>query len=152
MARATFIISFVVLATAIFFFDFPALAQEEIARPALKKQVYTYEEMGRRDPFISLIRPAKEERVLTGIPLLDYDVSQMRVIAIAWDKSDRYALFRLPDGKFYTIKEGMKIGIHNGKVEEILRDAVMIREIKPDFKGVPRPIDTYLRLREEEGQ
>lgn len=151
MTRFAFIL-FMVLAASIFFAGIPAQAQEEIPEVMPKKRVYTYFEKGRRDPFISLIRPPKDERELTGIPWLDYDISQMRVIAIVWDKLDRYALFGLPDGKFYTIKEGMTIGIHKGNVEEILRDTVLIRELKPDFKGVPRPVDTYLRLREEEGQ
>ncbi len=140
------------LAAAILIVGVPASAQEESPKPASKRKIYIYNEMGRRDPFISLIRPPSEDRELTGIPWLDYDVSQMRVIAIVWDKAERYALFGLPDGKYYTIREGMTIGIHRGKVEEILKDVVIIRELKPDFKGVPRPVDTYLRLRAEEGQ
>jgi Tfp pilus assembly protein PilP len=58
----------------------------------------------------------------------------------------------LPDKKYYTIREGMTVGIHRGKVVEILSDAVYIREMKPDYKGRMKPVDTYLRLREEEGQ
>jgi Tfp pilus assembly protein PilP len=129
----------------------PASAQEKSAE-VIKKQVYIYDEAGRRDPFISLIRPAAREREKTGIPWLDYDVSQMRLIAVASDKGADYALVGLPDKKYYTIREGMTVGIHRGKVVEILSDAVYIREMKPDYKGRMKPVDTYLRLREEEGQ
>jgi len=122
------------------------------AKAQITRQVFIYDPGGRRDPFISLVKPVEEERPKTGIPWLDYDVSQMRVVAIVWDRAGRYALFGLPDGKHYTVKEGMTVGIHGGKVMEILRDAVLVREMKPDYRGVQRPVDTYLRLRKEEGR
>lgn len=142
----------ILISAAILFAGVSAMAQKEAGgEPQLKRQVYIYDDAGRRDPFISLIRPP-EEKIKTGIPWLDFDITQMRVVAIVWDRAERYALFGLPDGKYYTIKEGMKIGIHNGDVVEILRDAVLIREMKPDFKGRLMPVDTYLRLRKEEGR
>jgi Tfp pilus assembly protein PilP len=134
----------------------PVPAQEEATEEAteeftVEKRVYEYDAKGRRDPFVSLIRE-EEGPLLTGNPLLDNDVSQMRVVAIVWEPGDRYALFGLPDGKYYTIKEGMQIGLHGGEVEEILEDSVLVREQKPDFRGELRPVDSYLRLRKEEGQ
>lgn len=143
-------------AVAVLYAGVPALAQEEASKEKaseeIKKQVYIYDEAGRRDPFVSLIRPTVEEREKTGIPWLDFDVSQMRLIAVASDRQSSYALIGLPDGKFYTIRAGMTVGIHRGKVMEIISDAVLIREMKPDFKGRMKPVDTYLRLRKEEGQ
>lgn len=148
-----------VIALAIAVWAFPALAQEETANTAaadematIQKRVYIYEVRGRRDPFVSLITPPKSQKELTGNPLLDNDISQMRVIAIVSDAEQSYALFGLPDGKYYTITPGMEIGLHDGVVEDIQADSVLIREIKPNFKGEPTPVDTYLRLRKEEGQ
>lgn len=136
---------------AVLFAGLQASAQEKAAGE-IKKQAYIYHEAGRRDPFISLIRPAAKEQEKTGIPWLDYDVSQMRLIAIASDKRAEYALIGLPDKKYYTIREGMTVGLHRGKVVKILGDTVLIREMKPDYKGRMQPVDTYLRLRKEEGQ
>jgi Tfp pilus assembly protein PilP len=140
------------LIVAVLVFGAPAPAQEEATEYVMAlKRVYEYDDKGRRDPFVSLIKKETDvER--TGNPLLDNDISQMRVIAIVWEPGDRYALFGLPDGKYYTIKEGMQIGLHGGAVEEILEDSVLIREQKPDFRGDLRPVDSYLRLRKEEGQ
>jgi Tfp pilus assembly protein PilP len=145
------------LATMVFMTAAPALAQEEAAAVAeekttIEKRVYEYSMRGRRDPFVSLITPLTAEEDITGNPLWDNDVSQMRVVAIIHDDEKSYALFALPDGKYYTITEGMEIGLHGGHVETISEDAVLIREQKPDFKGKMRPVDTYLRLRKEEGQ
>ncbi len=129
----------------------PVSAQEEAAEELkVQKRGYLYDPKDRRDPFISLIK-TPEELPRTGIPLQDHDVSQMRLVAIVWDAKTRYALFGLPDGKFYTVTEGELVGIHGGKVESILEDAVLIREFKPDFRGRLRAEDTYLRLRKEEG-
>jgi Tfp pilus assembly protein PilP len=142
-----------VLVVAVLFSGVPAIAQEEAAEEVeVLKRIYEYDKKGRRDPFVSLLQTQKEEATLTGDPLRDNDISQMRVIAIVWEPGDRYALFGLPDGKYYTIKEGMQIGLHGGEVEEILEGSVLIREQKPDFRGELRPVDTYLRLRKEEGQ
>jgi Tfp pilus assembly protein PilP len=141
------------LAVAVIVSVVPAPAQEEATEEVtIEKRIYEYDTKGRRDPFVSLIEKEKEDTILTGNPLLDNDISQMRVIAIVWEPGERYALFGLPDGKYYTIQEGMQIGLHGGDVEEILEDSVLIREQKPDFRGELRPVDTYLRLRKEEGR
>jgi Tfp pilus assembly protein PilP len=143
----------ILLIMAVLVFGAPAPAQEEATKDITTlKRVYEYDAKGRRDPFVSLVQK-QEDIVRTGNPLLDNDISQMRVVAIVWDKlGNRYANFGLPDGKYYTITEGMQIGLHGGSVEEILEDSVLIREQKPDFRGNLRPVDTYLRLRKEEGQ
>jgi Tfp pilus assembly protein PilP len=141
------------LAVAVIVSAVPAPAQEGATeKVTIEKRIYEYDAKGRRDPFVSLIQKEEADAILTGNPLLDNDISQMRVVAIVWEPGERYALFGLPDGKYYTIQEGMQIGLHGGGVEEILEDSVLIREQKPDFRGELRPVDTYLRLRKEEGQ
>jgi|Deesub1362A_J573_1020465.scaffolds.fasta_scaffold00183_19 type IV pilus assembly protein PilP len=120
----------------------------------VKKEVYIYTSEGRRDPFLSIIaaaKKAKEERkVKRLIPVEDYDVSQFKLIAIMWDEKQYYALVGLPDGKYYTLKEDMPVGIHGGKVKRITENAVIVREFIRDYKGRLRPQDTVLKLREEE--
>ncbi|MFN3740857.1 MAG: pilus assembly protein PilP [Thermodesulfovibrionales bacterium] len=111
-----------------------------------------------RDPFSSLILKAKQADVrkpkglhrFEDYSFEDYSVDEFKLIAIVWNKADRYAMVTVPDGKSYTIKEGMTVGIHNGKVVKIEPKAVHIREFIKDYKGVERPRDVILKLREEE--
>jgi hypothetical protein len=124
------------LAVAVIVSVVPAPAQEEAIERANICKV-----MGCRDPFVSLIRPTPVDE---GV-----DISQMSVVAIVWDAEGHYALLKFPDGKYYIYKEGMTIGIHEGKIEKILENSVLIREIKPNHKGKPESVDTYLKLRKE---
>lgn len=106
-----------------------------------------------RDPFSSLILKAKQAEVkkTKGLhPLENYSVDEFKLIAIVWNKTDKYAMVTVPDGKSYTIKEGMTVGIHNGKVVKIDPKSVHIREFIKDYKGVVKPRDFTLKLREEE--
>ncbi|MCX7794042.1 MAG: pilus assembly protein PilP [Thermodesulfovibrionales bacterium] len=106
-----------------------------------------------RDPFTSLVLKAKEAEAKKprGLhPLESYSVDEFRLIAIVWNKNERYAMVTVPDGKSYTIKEGTTVGIHNGKVMRIEPKAVYIREFIKDYRGVVRARDFTLKLREEE--
>jgi type IV pilus assembly protein PilP len=131
-----------------------AEAQEE--RFEVKKETYTYNPEGRRDPFLSIIMAAKraeeKKRPKGLVPLEDYDVSQIRLIAVIWGAEGYYALIGLPDGKHYTIREGVTLGLHGGKVQRITDDSLIVRELIRDYRGRLKPQDTVLRLRKEEGE
>lgn len=119
----------------------------------IKKEVYTYDSGGRRDPFLSLITAArfeKEKRKKGLTPLEDFDLSQMNLSAIIGAGGGFYALIGLPDGKHYTITEGMSLGIHGGKVIRIAESSLLVREYVRDYRGVSLPRDTVLRLHKEE--
>ncbi|MBA4348817.1 MAG: hypothetical protein C0415_02370 [Thermodesulfovibrio sp.] len=113
------------------------------------KQVaaYEYSARGRKDPFSSLVMKAETEKKKGLIPLENYEVSEFKLIAILWDKTGHYAVITLPDGKSYTIRESVKLGLHGGKVYKITKDSVIIREDIRDYRGVLRPKDTQLKLR-----
>ena len=127
------------------------------ARPAEKlpdvidttKQVvaYEYSARGRKDPFSPLVMKAETGKKKGLIPLENYEVSEFKLIAILWDKTGYFAVITLPDGKSYTIREGVKLGLHGGKVYKITKDSVIIREDIRDYRGVLRPKDTQLKLR-----
>lgn len=138
-----------------------ALAAEPAAQPAgeeavLKKERYDYASRGRRDPFLSIIAAAKktqeQKRPKGLVPLEDYDLSQVSLVAIVWTEEAYSALVGLPNGKYYTVKQGTSLGLHGGKVVRIAEDRVVIREYIRDYKGELRPEDTVLRLRKEEGE
>lgn len=117
--------------------------------------VFKYTGSGKRDPFVPLIlkaEPEKKERKKGQTPIENYELSEFKLIAVLWNEKGYYAVLRLPDGKFYTIKEGMKVGLHGGTAIKITKDSLVVRESAKDERGVHRSRDTVLKLRlEEEG-
>jgi Tfp pilus assembly protein PilP len=126
-------------------------AEQPQEAPKAAKEVYDYDQKGRRDPFVSLVRVAKEKpKHLRGSkPIENFDVDEIKLIAILWDNKQYYALITLPDGKSYTIRKGTTLGLYGGKVEEITKDSVLIREQVKDYRGQMRTKDTILKLRKE---
>jgi Tfp pilus assembly protein PilP len=131
----------------------PAAAAAGTAKPAEKveQEVYEYEARGRRDPFMSLVVVAKQRPNVKkkANPIENYDVSEIKLSAIVWDKKQYYALITLPDNKSYTIKAGMTLGLYGGKVQDITRDSVLVREQIKDYRGRLKTKDTLLKLRNE---
>ena len=123
-------------------------AKEE---PKAEKEVYVYEQKGRRDPFMSLVQISKEKpkRLSGKRPVENFDVDEIKLVAILWDTRQYYALITLPDNKSYTIRKGMTLGLYGGKVEDITKDKVLIREHVKDYRGQPKTKDTILKLRKE---
>jgi Tfp pilus assembly protein PilP len=120
----------------------------------VEQEVYDYYVKGRRDPFKPLIRTAKEKpKKREGAPPMEtFDVEEVKLVAIAWDRERYYAMITLPDNKSYTIMRGMTLGLYGGKVQEITASSVLIRERRRNVRGELKTIDTILKLREEEGE
>lgn len=130
----------------------PAAIKEEKGTEA---EVYTYNPKGRRDPLLSIIEASKRERESDKRkkslkPSESYDIADIKVIAIARDRSRYYAMIQLPDKKYFTVKEGMALGIHGGTIVRIDDIGVTVREYIKDYKGEIQPKDIQLRLRKEE--
>jgi type IV pilus assembly protein PilP len=129
-------------------------------KPEQKKteiEAYAYDPKGRRDPFLSIIEASKKEREVEKKkkslkPSEAYDVPDIKVVAIAMDKNRYYAMVQLPDKKYFTIREGMTLGLYGGKVIKIDAGSVVVREYIKDYKGDIQPKDTILKLRKEEGE
>ncbi|OGW43928.1 MAG: hypothetical protein A2Y66_07380 [Nitrospirae bacterium RBG_13_41_22] len=123
---------------------------EEVKK--FEKEEYTYDAKGRRDPFLSLVTIPKQKltKKKGASPIESYDISEIKLLAIAWDKEKYYALVMLPDRKSYTITEGKSLGLQDGKVITITRDTVIIREHVKDYKGDIKPRDIILKLHEGE--
>ncbi len=139
----------------------PQSSPESVTAPVEKKPVapegYTYEPKGRRDPFLSIIEASKREKEAEkkkkGLkPSEAYDVRDIKVIAIAKDRKRYYAMIQLPDKKYFTIREGMTLGMYGGKVISINDNGVTVREFVKNYKGEIQPRDTILKLRKEEGE
>ncbi|MFA5354301.1 MAG: pilus assembly protein PilP [Thermodesulfovibrionales bacterium] len=123
-------------------------AKEQTAQD---KTGYEYNSMGKRDPFIPLIVKQEKLKPKKGSPPLEsYDVSELKLIAVLWGGKRSFAVVMLPDGKSYTIKDGDRIGLSNGKVYKITKDSVIIREMAKDYRGTVRERDLFLKLHREE--
>ncbi len=119
----------------------------------IRKPTYTYQSLGMRDPFRSLIETVEEtatgDNPIERPPIERYNVSQLRLIAVVSAGSDAYALVVLPDGKSYTVREGMNIGLHGGIVKEIRSDQVVVDVEFKDHKGNIKTEEVFLKLRQE---
>lgn len=132
-------------------------ASPQIEEKKVETESYTYNPAGRKDPFLSIIEVTKKEK--EGVkkkravkPAEAFDVNDIRIIAIAWEGNRYYAMVQLPDGKYFTLKEGMTVGLYGGKVIKIDQNTVVVREFIKDYKGDIKPKDTILKLRKEEGE
>ena len=111
---------------------------------------YEYTGLDRRDPFAPLVSKREAGRDKGVTPLESYDITEMKIIAILWDKNKYFAVVSLPDGKSYNVTDAAKVGTHGGVISKITKDTVVIRERIRDASGVMSPRDTVLRLRGEE--
>lgn len=132
----------------------PVETAKNIHAAAKETDFYEYSAGSRRDPFMTLIVKEEEkkpvETLVKGLrPLERYAVSEFKLIGVLWENTKYYAAITLPDGKSYTIEEGMKLGLHAGKVHKITKDSVIIREHVKDQRGRLSPRDTILKLRME---
>jgi len=120
--------------------------------PKVKQEEVSYDARGRRDPFLPLIQISKEKpkKKVGASPMESYDINELHLLAIAWDKNKYFALVMLPDKKTYTITEGMTLGLQGGKVEKIEKDTVLIREFVKDYRGDIKPRDSILKLHKGE--
>ena len=133
----------------------PVVTSEEKKMPQgvkVEYETYQYDAKGKRDPFLSLVVKEKQKPVKKkgASPVESYDVDEIELLAIAWDKKKSYALVMLPDKKTYTITEGTPLGLQGGKVQKITKDAVHIREFTKDYRGDIKPRDVILKLHKGE--
>jgi type IV pilus assembly protein PilP len=112
--------------------------------------VYSYNPLGKPDPFKPFvdveIKAAKKEsgskKEESIFPLQRVGVENFKLVGIAGDQMRRVAVVEDSTKKFYPLFIGTRIGLHNGKVTDILADRVTVDEA--DGKKVKRII---LKLR-----
>ncbi|WP_207683290.1 pilus assembly protein PilP [Desulfonema magnum] len=112
---------------------FEPLFKEEkgVTKAELEKKAKDAEEAKKRGK--KQIKRIKKRTPRT--PLERVDLSQLKLVGIIHAESGNRALVEEASGKGYIINEGTYIGIHEGKVSEILRDRVIVEEEDEDFSG-----------------
>lgn len=132
----------------------PGADGDESGLVKYREPTYIYTSIGRRDPFRSLIQKvdlsAGGDKERPRTPLESYNVSQLKLIAIVSAGDKAFALVVLPDGKSYTVQEGMNIGLHDGIVKEIRSDQVVVEVETKDHKGNKKLEEVFLKLRQED--
>ncbi len=111
---------------------------------------YEYTGVGRRDPFTSLIQKKTSDREKGATALESYESADMKLIAVLWEKNKYFAVISLPDGKSYTVFEGVKVGTSAGVIKKITKDKMVIAERVKDARGRISPKERVLKLRTEE--
>jgi Tfp pilus assembly protein PilP len=88
---------------------------------------FRYNSFGRRDPFLSFVKPAEEvSKVLP--PLQQADLSQMKLVGVAWGSGGYGAMIQVSAGKTYSVKVGTRVGTNNGRVKEIGQKEIVVEE------------------------
>jgi len=132
------------------------LSQEGIADQA--NASYRYNPKGKIDPFKPLVREVvvkKDSRPTTfmGATAIErLGLDQMRLVGIGSYENTRIAVVSDNKGKSYILTRGSAIGVHRGKVAEILSDQIIIEEVMSEegknkkFRRIP------MRLHKEESE
>jgi type IV pilus assembly protein PilP len=131
------------------------LTPEKLATLDNRKILYTYDSLGRKDPFRPFVDfsqiersiPTEAGRPLT--PLEKYALNQFRLVGIilAGDMHN-YALVEDPESIGHTVHEGDRIGNASGYVKEIKLNEVLIEEPYLDIFDKQQTRIITLRLRD----
>jgi len=135
----------------------PVKAAEKAEKKELEKREVdlAYNPTGKPDPFkpfFQLARDRGSKGPLT--PLQEYDLSQLKLVAVITIPEGDIALVEDSQGKGYFVKKGTVIGKNDGKVKQILKDTVIVEEIYEDVMGQRKAneVSLFLHQSEKEGQ
>ena len=118
---------------------------------------YSYDPVGKKDPFKPFLQMASvrgSSRNIPLTPLEKYEISQLKLVAIISSPEGNIALIEDSAGKGYFLKKGTGIGKNEGKVTKILKDKVIIEETYQDVFGQTKinEISILLHRLEEGGE
>ncbi len=116
----------------------PGIKEETDKVPQMVMVTGVYDPLGKTDPFVPLYKEEptvkkeqkkkKKKKRLPLTPLEKVDLSQLKLVGIIRASSGNKALVEEATGKGYIIKKGTYIGIHAGRVIDILPDRIVVEE------------------------
>ncbi|WP_194858636.1 pilus assembly protein PilP [Myxococcus sp. AB056] len=124
----------------------PTPAKPKVAAPAPVKEVpseseaqkapdlaYTYNPVGKRDPFRSPIEdlgPVNANPVAAcNEPLCSFDLDQLKLVAVVTGDASPVAMVEDPAGRGHIVRRNTRMGRQGGRVTQILRDSVTVTEV-----------------------
>ncbi len=127
-------------------------AQDESGKAAVEMpavEMPAYDPSGKRDPFRPYVR--FDRPALSGelTPLEQYDLSQLRLVAIITDERDpsgTRAVVEDGSGLGFIVRVGTSIGRTRGRVSAIERDKVVVEEWPTNVFGEQRQAVTIKEL------
>lgn len=84
-----------------------------------------------RDPFYRMLDQLGWDNTL----ITDYELNDLNLIGVVWDVPKPIAMFKAPKERRFIVRVGDKIGKNNGRVMQIGRGEVGIRESYFDING-----------------
>jgi type IV pilus assembly protein PilP len=126
-----------------------AVAEAEAPAPV---SAYSYEPLGKRDPFRSYVLDRlKEVEVSSKGPLEQFELQQLSVLGVVWETNNRRALVSDPSGQAYIVSLGDAIGKNDGRVIDIEDNLVLVRETYVDYVGDKTTKEIEMRVRPGQG-
>lgn len=122
----------------------------------------SYNPAGKIDPFVPLVKDepvkvlqtdkSKREKREPTTPLERIDLSQLKLTAIIRTPSGLKAMVEESTGKGYIVGTGTYMGIHSGKVVNILKDRVVVEEEVEDALGNIVSRNSELKFQKPSGE
>jgi Tfp pilus assembly protein PilP len=135
----------------------PKQAQQVVTQPTVtvieeKPQVaYTYNPVGRREPFAPLIVKQETTSKLGDRPPLErYNLYEFKMMGVIWGGFGYNAMLEGPDGKGYFVRVGTVIGPNKGVVKKITQTTIVVEEKFKSFSGTPERKETVIQLRKKQ--
>ncbi|MBX7113497.1 MAG: pilus assembly protein PilP [Myxococcaceae bacterium] len=129
------------------------------AAAAPANYIYSYNPIGKRDPFRSFTRdqsaPGKSfQQQVCAEPLCQYDLDQLTLVAVVSGDANPIAMLQDTTGTGYVVRRNSKVGKQGGKVTQIMRNCVVVTEYfqTPDGKVNPNKVDICVKQDEKAAQ
>lgn len=118
---------------------------------------YSYNPVGKRDPFRSPIDERKKEgqkgddQVGCPEPLCQFDLEQLALVAVVSGDANPVAMLEDSSKTGHIVRRNTKVGKQGGKVSQILRDCIEVTEyfMTPDGKKVPNRVQICVKKDEK---
>jgi type IV pilus assembly protein PilP len=112
---------------------------------------YSYNPLGRRDPFAPIImKEEKQAKSGDRPPLERYNLYEFKLTGVIWEGFGYNALIEGPDGKGYLVRAGTVIGPNKGVVKKITQSTMVIEEKFKNFSGGTERKEIVIELRKKQ--
>lgn len=117
----------------------------------IPEDAYSYNPVGKRDPFAPLI--IKEDRQVRkgNLPPLErYNIYEFKLTGVVWGGLGYSAMLEGPDGKGYFIRVGTVMGQNKGVVKKITQNTLVVEEKFKNISGEFDRKEIVIELRKKE--
>lgn len=120
------------------------------APEAPKSEEYTYNPIGKRDPFRTFIASQESSKIPAPTPLQRFDIDQYSLVGIVWGTDRPRGMVEDPEMVGHVVEIGTYIGKNWGKVTQITSDKIVVTEeyLTVDGTLVVNPIEIVLPVPE----